>query len=720
MTKTQYRLAITKPEEGAGAAFDAMSELLVSLKIPYTTQEVSMDLSERVLNPEAVKDAVNFVKNNPEVIYVKGPGITPTDEQIFQTIITLEKRGNLFFKGSAATLNDNIAELRESFRPLESDEHMQDFAKKTMLLRVPFGGLGSPNAGWRDDLQANLKRGTSDKLAKNSLVQPPKWETTTPLTIAAFAPTENNRLTAIIEKPTTFTVNFEPEDKSSPTEKIGAQEVSGNTPVRISSFNEAEVKAWAKSVLGNISPQTQIAHGTKQTVLKKSDVSLIGWIQNVLDELNLATQIAPFARKKDAPDKLGALLVDDLFSRLSTTELTTPTMILSPNHSYGTYVKDVWDGIKTNGGFKITQNSEIVRASATRDHYKAIEYKAEKPGTLAIKDKDGNAILSKKLAGGDAAMVTHFDRARVKSMVGSTLKSANENGRKNILFGFDKDDPYYEIAVDELDAIKGQYPNLNIEVLDAAKATVKYLTGGAKDTTLMLNNIYGDFATDIELNGKGTSYSVGTLPDGRGVVELGSGGTAPDLITLWKETCILRFNPMSFIEGISLAITAATNKLPEGKEKNLAIATAKALEDGIYLSTNKGIVLPIVKGKFRKNPDAEYKEVSTETFLKSVELEAIRILKDQKLITDISDEKIAHMQSELNNAIATDKALFAAEKKHGQKWKELTLTWNNKREASSEIDIIKPHFSIDIPPDIKISTLNEDVLLNLQATRATS
>ena len=690
-----YQLAITKPEEGAGAAFDAMKNLLNTLGIFYTTDEVCMELGERVLNPEAVNNAVAYVKKNKKAIYVKGPGITPTDEQIIETIITLENRKALNFTGSASNINDKLPELREE------NKNPREFALAVKKLRGN-AGLGSPNAGWRDDLQVNLARGTSDRLTENSLVTPPKWDRNTPLTVAAFAHTEKNRLTEFVSETTTFFVTFESDDKT-PAEKIGEQPVSGGTPIRVSTFAEAEVKAWAKAALLD-NKDAQIAHGTKQTVLKTSDKTLINWLQEVINEENLNAKIAPFAQNRENPKELGSLLVDDLFSRLSTAELKTPLLILSPNHSYSSYVKEVWDGIKEKGGFKLAKQSQILRASATRDHYKAIEYKAAKAGKLLIKDENGVQIAKKPLQAGEVAMVTHFDRDRARQLVGNTLETAKNDGRKTVLFGFDESDPYYKIAVNELEAIKGQYPTIEIKIMEAGAATVYYLTKGVENTVLVLNNIYGDFATDIELNGKGTAYSIGTIYDGRGAVELGSGGTAPDLIQLWKETCTLRFNPMSFVEGVSLAILAQS-KLMKGQEREAEIAIAKALEDAIYATTSKGIVPPIVEGKFRKNEGETYKKVTSQTFLKSVEVEAMRIL-------DLPHLK--KKEAELEAAIALDAALYEADTKYGKEWRELNKKWNEQREKSGEIDIVKPDYSISLPEGFAVSA---EALLELQKKR---
>jgi len=706
-----YKLAITKPEEGAGVAFNAMLSLLANLKISYVTEPVSMDLAKRVLNPETVKNAVAYIKSDTKSIYVKGPGITPTDEQILETIITLEKRNALHFNGSASEINEHLQDLRSQCNFNKSEDDLRKFAGKVKELRGNLG-LGSPNAGWRDDTQINLERGTSDKLSQNSLVKPPKWDANTPLRVAAFTPVEGqNRVTKFIDYPTVFTVFFLAENGVET--KIASQQISCSTPIRISAFDEKSIKDWAEKELTNISVQTQIAHGTKQTVLKASDATLIKWLQEVLDAKNLSGQIAFFARHRDNPNKLGSLLVDDLFSRLSTSELKVDTLILSPNHSYGEYVRDVWDGIKAAGGFKIASHSEIIRASATRDHYKAIEYKAEIAGDLLIKDEEGNLIASKHLAVGDVAMVTHFDCERVHKMVESVLKTAGESGRSNILFGFGDPDPYYQLVRDELERLLPEYPNLNVELLPAGEATVRYMTAGVSDTVLALNNIYGDFATDIELNGKGTAYSIGKIYDGRGAVELGSGGTAPDLVALWKASGTMRFNPMSFVEGISLALASLAQIMPQGDEKTYTESLAKALEDAIYITTGKGIVLPIVEGKFSKNEDAGYAKVSTQTFVKSVELEALKIIGGEAV-------KIAGLEKDLQAAIQLDSLLYQADEKYGKQWRELNLAINEKLEKAGKIDPFNPDYSLEIGKNVDIASLDVDKLFELRKATAAS
>lgn len=710
-----YKLAITPPEEGAGAAYDAMKPLLLDgLGIDYV--ELPMDMASRVLSDcQAVTDASEYVKNDPHCIYVKGPGITPRDDQVISTILHLENTGALTF--TKADLNDRLAQIRKQYN---SQTHAAEFAAEVKKI---IQKIGSPNAKWRDVLQANLARGCADDLVERSLAQTPQWNAQTPLSTYVFGRHADNQQSGTInyEDGQYYRVEFIPDGKEIPViirEKVA---VSGGTPLRLFSNTKQEFDSWADAALTDAKAKgAKIAHGMKQTVLKEYDESMRQWMNEAISRHNMQDSIAPDAQQRDKEGKptgqLNNLLVDDLFSRLSTKQLSEPLAILSPNHSYGAYVRDVWRKVAENGGLKIPQHSQIVRASATGDHYKAVEHIAENDGTLRVKDAQGNIVMQKHMQAGDIAMITHLDRKRTREMIAQSLQNAKDNGHTTLLFGFDKDDDYYSIAHEELATLRLKHPNLKIEIADAAEATARYLTSGAKDTVLVLNNIYGDFATDIEISGKGTSYSIGTMFDGRGVVELGSGGTAPDLVTKWRETGLLEFNPMAFVEGIALALGFAARKMQQtGANNSDTLAISKAVERAVYATTDKGIVLPFIRGKFTKADEAEYTSVGTQSFLQSVKVEAMKILEPTHphLAATLKQEA-----AKLEDMIALDKALIEANQKFGERWRAANKTWNEKREAAGEIDPFKPDYSIPLEAGMDPREVTAEELLARQEKRA--
>lgn len=728
-----YVLGVTPPEEGAGVAYSVVQTGLMD-RLGILHHGLPMDLASRILSDgKAVADASEYIKNNKTATYVKGPGITPRDDQVLDTVIWLEKTGKLIFTDS--TLNQKVSALRDQLKPHESEENMIRFAYEiggVNLNSVDYHGrtlankkgllkpIGSPNAAWRDVLQANLSRGTSDALSERSMVQPAAWSEQTPLVTFAYAPVEGkNRLTTEVKEATTIKVEFIADGQKEVT-LVGQQKISAGTPIRLFTTGKQTFLDWADTVLDQIkASDAQIVHGTKQTVLKKYDNALIGWLQEAVNKKGLSDKIAPFARKSKDKAEFGNLLVDDLFARLSTSTLKDPTAVIAPNHSYSGYVKDVWDLVKKKGGFKPSKHSEVVRASATGDHYKSIEFQAPTAGTIRVVDEKGTALLEKHLASGDVAKATHFNRERVRNLVKQSLDSAKTSGRNHMLFGFD-DDAYYRVAVDELNIIKGQYPGLNIRVMSAAEATAEYLTAGVKDTILVLGNINGDFATDIEPFGKGTSYSTGVIFDGRKVVELGAGGTAPDLIVAWKEQGVLKFNPMSFLEGISLATRFAAEQMQkDGKDAALAFKVADAIEAGMYATTDKGIVVPVVKGKFRSQAK-DYTIVSTHTFVKSVEVEAMKLLKG--VHPAVGDAAIAQAETELKRMIVIDAALYAAAEKfggekHNKRWEHANIAWHDARIASGEVDLLNPDYTISLPPSVDPMKLDADSLMKLQESR---
>lgn len=751
----KYKLAITPPEEGAGAAYNAVkTSLLDRFSIPYHI--LPMDMATRVLtNSAAVKAASQYVRKNPDVTYVKGPGITPRDDQTLDTVIWLESQGKLHF--TEEKLETAVEEKRKTIKPTQSEDKMIDFAyavagstkaityrgKELKKHKGVLGSIGSPNAAWRNELEANLSRGATEILRAHSLVTPPEWNEKTPLTIHAFSAKEGeNMLTKKLEKGQTVKVVFAGE--SGKTIEIGEHKISDGSYTRLFTAEKEAVKEWVDEVLAKTTGE-QLLNGTKQTVLKTFDGNMLNWMSAEVTDVNRDKDIIDFARPKKEkdgtqPKGFGDRLVDDVFARLGAEAPKKPLNVLAPNPSYGAYVKDVWDLIKKKGGFKPPIHSEIVRAAATGDEYisdKITEIQAPEAGTLQVLLEDGTPLITKHLEKGDVAKFMYFDRKRVKEMLERSLEEARKSGKKNIILGFKDDDNYYHTAIEEYEKLKGRFRELNVEILPSAEATAKYFTNGVKDTTLILSNIRGDFATDIELLGKGTSYSTGVIYDGRRIVELGSGGTAPDLLEKWRDEGILLFNPLSFVEGISLAMNfAAENMGKKSDNPKLAKAISEAIEHGLYASTDKGITLPIVKGSFKKNKDVpDYIPVSTQTFVKSVELEAMRHLFTEPGIDaqslGITEKDIAQTHRQLDRMIKIDTAIFAANKKYdADKSKDLAGqyvpgTWGKANRAYHEArshmptwDFSNPDYTIALPDNMDISRLNADTLMALQKARA--
>lgn len=695
-TNLGYELAVTPPEEAAGAAYRAMEWLMESLGIAI--RELPMDMATRVLtNGKAVDDASRWVKENPTVTYVKGPGITPTDEQVLATIATLQKAGRLPSTLSASAIKDQLAPI------------------------------GSPNAKWRDELCATLHRGVTPELQEHSTASSPDWSKNKPLTVYAYKATGDNTQTMHYIAGGKIFLSFVPQGSGNP-EPVGpsgdaAHSVSPHTSLHLFTASENAFKMWARDVLQKIADaNAELAYGLKQTVLKTYDGVQLKWLQEVLHEKGTPYAIAEFARARDAklPNELNTgLLVDNLFAILSTEQLKQPTAIICPNHSYSDYVHDVWKKVSEAGGFKLPENSEIVRASATGDHYKAIQYTAKKAGMLEVKGEQGEVLAEKAMGKGDVAMLTHLDRGRVRDMIIQTLNTAIANGRTKILFGFDDDGEYYSSAIGALRDVmfNKKYASLEIKIMNAAEATAHFFTSGVKNTTLILNNIHGDFATDIELCGKGTSYSTATIMDGRGAVELGSGGTAPALLDLWRKKGVLEFNPISFLEGISLALKFTAQNMKKGGVDNARIkrvhALADAIELGIFASTDKGIMLPIASGKFRMKA-GESTLVGTQTFLQSVLVEALRMLKDS--YPEFA-EQLPEAEKRLVRMVAIDKAIFAAAQKYGERWREVNMVWHAACEESGIYDPFTPNYTIPVLDEMPTAEITADALMSLQESR---
>ncbi len=711
----EYSLIITPPEEGALAAWNALAQFMENLGVVH--KDAPMDLASRVLtNGEAVDNAIKQVKEDKKAVYLKGPGITPSDKQMFATIAQLEKNNALNFKlndkGQEAELNNKVAELRSKHQPKLSEENMAGFtaAVKSVLKKI-----GSPNARWRDVLEVTLERGVSDALAERSTYKPAVWSKDTQFEILAMPASKENTLDGKINGGVMKIIYTAPDGtKQEVSEKLGE-----GSSLRLFTTSSKQVVDFLDNNKEKISQAKQIMHGAKATVIAGYDVALNKMLSDKLHALGASGKIASYALEKDkvgnivknevgAPQLATGFLIDNVHAILANKAPSEATVMISLNQSYSQSVKEFWELVKAGGGFKAPANSSIIRLSATKDHYKPFEFKG---GKVQVMDGAGKEALSKDL-GDDNALITVLDRDRMKQSIKNVFEDAKISG-KTVIFGFD-DNEYYKTARDDVAEIGKNYPSVKAEVLKSSEAAAKYFTGGLKDTVLVSSNIMGDFYTDIELAGKGTSYSVGTLGDGRKAVELGTGGTAPDLLAKWKEEGVLQFNPMAFVEGLSYGVKYSGELMQrDGADKTLANTMAQSLEKALYSTTDNGIILPISKGAFTMNAGAKETKVSTHTFIKSVELETLKELKGKHPAA--TEGAIKKAESDLQKMIAYDTAVFAIlASDKAQSWKASNKVYNEAREAAGKIDPFNPNYDLGFALEENITA---EKLLVLQAEK---
>ncbi len=714
MDNSKYCLIITPPEEGALAAWNALEPLMKTLGI--ASKVAPMDLAIRVLtNGEAVGNAIKQVRSDKNAVYLKGPGITPSDKQMLETITKLEQKNALKFsmndKAAQEELQKKVDALREQHKPASSEKNMAEFvqAVKGCLVKI-----GSPNAKWRDDLEVTLERGVSDQLAKRSTYKPAAWGKDTPFEVLAMPANSSNCVDAKISGGSMKIIYTAPDGKEKTTE----EKLGEGSSLRLFTVTAGQVSDFMDANVAKISAAKQIMHGSKATVIAEYDVALNKILSQKLHAMGASDCIAPYALEKDkagnvvkgeggVPMLSTGFLIDNVHAILANKAPKEQTIMISLDQSYGESVKEFWAMVKENGGFKAPENSSIIRLSATKDHYKPFQFVG---GSIKIIDGKGVEVISKKLAADEYAMVTVLDRDRLKQSIKNVFEDA-ENNNKKVIFGFD-DDAYYTIARDEVKAIQAGYSSVKAEVLKSSAAAAKYFTGGLKDTLLVSSNIMGDFYTDIELAGKGTSYSVGTLGDGRKAVELGTGGTAPDLLAKWKEEGVLQFNPMAFVEGLSYGVKYSGELMVRDKvDAKLTTLIAQALENALYATTDNGIILPISKGAFTMKSGAVETKVSTHTFVKSVELETLRQLKGKHPAA--TDAAVIKAEDELKKMIAYDTAIFAIlASDKADSWKAANKAHNETKEAAGKIDPFNPNYDLGIPLDTDVTA---EKLLALKA-----
>ncbi len=658
---SDYSLIVTPPEEGALAAWEALKPLIDMLGIKI--KEAPMDLATRILtNGEAVATAIKQVQDDKNAVYLKGPGITPSDKQMLETISKLEAENALIFslnnKDDEKKLNEKVAELRAQHSPQSSEANMAEFA---LAVKNSLVKIGSPNAKWRDDLEVTLVRGVSDALASRSTYTPAHWDAKTPFETLAMPADASNTINGKISGGKMKIIYTAPDG----TEKITEEKLGDGSSVCLFTSSEKQISDFLDKNADKIAAAKHIFHGSKATVISGYDVTQNRLLSNKLHAMGTSDKIVNYALEKDkagnvvktssgAPQMATGFLIDNVHAILANKAPAEPTLMISLNQSYASTVKEFWNLVKENGGFKAPADSAIVRLSATKDHYKPFQFEG---GDVKIIDANGAEILHKKLGEGEFALATVLDRERIHGAIKNVFEDA-KNNKKKIVFGFDDSD-YYQIAREEVAKIAAGYAGVEYELLSAAQAGAKYFTGGLRDTLLVCSNIMGDFLTDIELAGKGTSYSVGTLGDGRKAVELGTGGTAPDLLKKWKEDGVLQFNPMAFVEGLSYGVKYSGELMKrDGVDASDAENIAAALEKALYATTDNGIILPISSGAFTMKNGAEETKVGTHTFAKSVELETLRELQGKHPAA--TEENIAKAEAELKQMIAQDEDIFAS------------------------------------------------------------
>jgi|GEM_PF-915304 len=746
-------------EETAGIAGDLLrQEILDELGIAYEAYDMSV--AGRITSGKGnIGRAIDAVLNSQFATLVKEPGITPSPLQMIDSVVELVQKNELVFEGGVldAAQQAKLAELKQqhlkSNPPTEheiaafvyelvgskraidyvvpsergaEEQNPISFAKRDGVVDI----YGSPNAIWRNALKVNLIRGASDLVRENLTPLEETWSKDTPIQVIVRP--EGDTIDYSTLNSGQYTVQFVGQDGE--VKKIGEMNIEGDaTPLRVYTDSEDAVTQWATEQLGKLPPNSQIIQGTKQTVIN-TDYALINWLNKVIDALGINNQVYNDSglwavQNTDGKKNLSPKpLVDNVHGALAANAPKDyPLAIIAPNPTYADYVR-LLEVIKDKGGFKSpTGKSCILRASATKDHYLRHEYRPEQAGEFQILDANGNVVSSKQMQANDVVIATNFDRARVATMVKQSLDYAIDEGLEQILFGFDPNDPYYQVADEELQKllVQPQYASLADKIVkdNPVELTARYFTQGLENTLLVLGNIHGDFATDIELAGKGTSYSIGIMEDGRKVVETGALGTAPDLLDFWKADGLQYYNPMAFIEAYSQALTGvAKNLTAQGNQQEAEImqATATALESAVYQTTQKGLLLPIsvIEGRLIQTDNNKPQKVSLHTFVAHVKLETFKSLEGTHPAA--TSEKIAQIEEAFKQSLAHDKAVFAVLDDASKKpqWQAANNTINTMLEKAGQIDPNKPDYNIRLPQNMDKAKITPEQLFNLRIAQA--
>ena len=101
---------------------------------------------------------------------------------------------------------------------------------------------------------------------------------------------------------------------------------------------------------------------------------------------------------------------------------------------------------------------------------------------------------------------------------------------------------------------------------------------------------------------------------------MGSAGTAPDLIELYKKEGFWRYDPIPIIEGLAIGFEQAALKEPENKALKLY---ASSLHEAYIRVLKKGMATPDLADNLNAK---EKKGVDTTSFIAAVRVELLTLL----------------------------------------------------------------------------------------------
>lgn len=559
---------VVLPEEAAGEAYKIVKRELI---VPFAditgggrVREHDWSLNGRVrTNGQVVEETIEMAGGDPDAVLLKGPGITPTREQV-------------------------LAALKE----LSDDRHPEDLSKLA---------TGTPNGYMRGHwlVKGNLERYGNPGLSALIEATPPDYSGAGKIETLFLAGGRMKDAQCIVAGED-VEVSVEFNHKS----VRGPEKLSAGSPVFFKTTRRADVEALCRKAVGR---GKEIVFMSKYTVRPELDGEKKRIYNDIREEAGLDR------REGNCGD-----IVDAAFARLLTKPVKDDLTVLVPDPSYGPKVAAVLKAVYAKGVRKPADDFSVCRFSAGKSEYGGLNKTVDADGVFRV--WIGGRDIRVPVKAGDMFEEMHYDYADAVRYVKQVFRQAEAKRYDRVVFAFDEADPFdapVAAAAREEALRRKRVEGEDFFVMKPDKCAVRMFTNPfSGKTCYAYDNLWGDIVSDaMDLGASIASVnSVILLADGRVWPEMGGAGTAPDLLEKFRREGFLRYDPVPVIEGLSVAFAQAALKEPENKMLSLY---AQGLHDACSDVLAEGYATPDLVQKLKA---VSKTGLDTESFVRAVRI----------------------------------------------------------------------------------------------------
>jgi len=269
-----------------------------------------------------------------------------------------------------------------------------------------------------------------------------------------------------------------------------------------------------------------------------------------------------------------------------------------PDRSYASLYQETINFCKENGAFDPVTMGSVSNVGLMAK--KAEEYGShdktfilEEPGTIMVKDSQGNILLSHEIEAGDIWRMCQVKDDAVRDWVKLAVNRAKATSCPAV-FWLDKNRAHDAELIKKVNLYLEDHDTegLELPIMSVAEAT-RYSCQRAKDgldTISVTGNVLRDYLTDLfpilEVGTSAKMLSIVPLMNGGGLFETGAGGSAPKHVDQFVAENHLRWDSL----GEFLALAASLEHLSNATNNPKALILANALDEANteYLNNNKG------------------------------------------------------------------------------------------------------------------------------------